>query len=83
MPSPTARFEGACAVVSGSGLIALTGLGRLAESVGAGIRATGHRLIACDENSCRVVFELPYWWLPYAPVCKRAASNMAQLLKSK
>jgi hypothetical protein len=49
----------------------------------AGIRATGHRLIACDENSCRVVFELPYWWLPYAIVCRRAATNMAELLKDK
>ena len=49
----------------------------------AGIRATGHRLIAYDENSCRVVFELPYWWLPYAIVCRRAATNMAKLLKSK
>ncbi len=48
----------------------------------AGIRATGHRLIAYHENSCRIVFELPYWWLPYAFVCSRAATNMAELLKS-
>ncbi len=49
----------------------------------AGMRATGHRLIAFDENSCRVVFELPCYWFPYAIVCSRAASNMAELLKSK
>jgi hypothetical protein len=49
----------------------------------AGIRATGHRLIALGENSCRVVFELPYWWLPYSIVCSRAAANMAELLKGK
>ncbi len=49
----------------------------------AGLRATGHRLIACDENSCRVVFELPCWWLPYVIVCRRAAANMAELLESK
>jgi hypothetical protein len=49
----------------------------------AGIRATGHRLNAMDENSGRVVFELPYWWRPYAFVCKRSATNMAELLKSK
>jgi hypothetical protein len=46
----------------------------------AGIRATGHRLIAYDDNFCRVVFELPLWFLPYTIVCSRAATNMAELL---
>lgn len=49
----------------------------------AGIRATGHRLISFNDNFCRVVFELPYYWLPYALVCKKAASNMARLLVSE
>jgi hypothetical protein len=49
----------------------------------AGIRATGHRLISHDENSCRVVFELPCWWLPYAIVCRKAAANMAELIGDK
>ena len=49
----------------------------------AGLRATGHRLIADDEPPCRIVFELPLWWLPYFFVCRRAASNLASLLKSR
>jgi hypothetical protein len=49
----------------------------------AGIRATGHRLIASGDNSCRVVFELPCWWLPYVMVCRRAAANMDELLRSR
>jgi hypothetical protein len=49
----------------------------------AGIRATGHRLIACGDNSCRVVFELPCWWLPYVIVCKKAATNIAELIKGR
>jgi hypothetical protein len=48
----------------------------------AGMRATGHRLIAFDENSCRVVFELPYHWFPYAIVCRKAASKLGGLLAS-
>jgi len=46
----------------------------------AGMHATGHRLITIDDNSCRVIFELPLFWLPYSLVCKKAASNMARLL---
>lgn len=47
----------------------------------AGIRATGHRLVAHDEGSCRIVFELPYLWFPYALVCRRAVRNLARLLE--
>jgi len=47
-----------------------------------GIRATGHRLIACDEHSCRIVFEVPCWWFPYVIVCRKAAAKMAELLNS-
>jgi hypothetical protein len=49
----------------------------------AGIRATGHRLIVFSEDSCRIVFELPVYWLPYALVCMRASRNMVELLESE
>lgn len=48
-----------------------------------GIRATGHRMITFNDDNCRVVFELPYWRLPYVIACSRAATNSAELLKSK
>jgi uncharacterized protein YndB with AHSA1/START domain len=48
----------------------------------AGIRATGHRLITFNDHFCRVVFELPATWLPYALVCRKAAANMAVLVGS-
>lgn len=47
-----------------------------------GIRATGHRLIACDEKSCRIVFEVPSWGFPYVIVCRMAATKIAKLLRS-
>jgi hypothetical protein len=48
----------------------------------AGIRATGHRVIAHSDRFCRLVFELPFYWLPYAFVCRRANANLARLLGS-
>jgi hypothetical protein len=46
----------------------------------AGIRATGHRLIRIDETSCRVTFEMPVAWLPYAIVCRIALKRIARIL---
>ena len=46
----------------------------------AGIRATGHRVIAHSNLSCRLVFELPVYGLPYALICRRANANLARLL---
>jgi len=48
----------------------------------AGIRATGHRVIAHSDHSCRLVFELPVYGLPYALVCRRTTANLARLLGS-
>jgi hypothetical protein len=48
----------------------------------AGIRATGHRVIAHSDLSCRLVFELPVCGLPYALICRRANANLARLLGS-
>lgn len=47
----------------------------------AGIEATGHRLIVIGPDSCKVVFELPLCWSPYAFICRRAARNLARLLE--
>jgi hypothetical protein len=44
----------------------------------AGMRATGHRLIAYDENSCRVVFET----LLVAAVCLRLQESRNQYCRT-
>jgi hypothetical protein len=50
----------------------------------AGIRATGHRIIPFNTNSCIVAFELPLSWMPYVIVCRIALKRMARILeKSK
>jgi len=49
----------------------------------AGIPATGHRLTASGPHGCRLDFELPLLWLPYALVCRRALENIAGLLDSR
>jgi len=48
----------------------------------AGIRATGHRLIPFNTNSCIVAFELPFFWLPYVIVCRIALKRMARILET-
>ena len=48
----------------------------------AGIRATGHRVIAHSDHSCRLIFELPVYGLPYALICRRANANLTRLLGS-
>jgi hypothetical protein len=48
----------------------------------AGIRATGHRVAAQRDQSCRLFFELPVYGLPYALVCWRATANLARLLEA-
>ena len=47
----------------------------------AGIRATGHRLIAQGERVCRIRFEMPAYWLSYVVVCKTALERIARLLE--
>ena len=43
------------------------------------IPATGHRVDG-DENSCRVVFEIPLLAAGYAPVCQRALDRIERTL---
>ena len=48
----------------------------------AGLRATGHRLIPFNTNSCIVAFELPLSWLLYVIVCRVALKRMSKLLEA-
>jgi hypothetical protein len=48
----------------------------------ASIRATRHRLIPFNTNSCIVAFELPFSWMPYVIVCSIALKRMAKLLEA-
>ena len=45
-----------------------------------GINATGHRLERLDERSCRLVFQVPFWAVPYLVVCKIALDRIVRLL---
>ncbi len=49
----------------------------------AGVAATGHRLKKLSENSCELIFELPFLAFPYALVCRKAASRIARLALEK
>jgi hypothetical protein len=44
-----------------------------------GIPATGHRLKPQDPSHCKLIFEIPYGFFPYALICRRAAENIARL----
>ncbi|WP_435194483.1 SRPBCC family protein [Natronomonas sp. EA1] len=48
----------------------------------AGVPATGHRADH-REGGSRVVFEVPVWAVGYAPVCARAARQVARLAESR
>jgi uncharacterized protein YndB with AHSA1/START domain len=48
----------------------------------AGIPATGHRVVAFNEASCRLVFELPLVAMAYVIVCRRALANIARLCET-
>jgi hypothetical protein len=43
------------------------------------IRATGHRVEVIKANCCKLIFEVPYWALPYAFICSMAAKRVARL----
>lgn len=47
-----------------------------------GISATGHRIEDLDEESCRLVFQVPFWAAPYLVVCKIALDRIVRLLRS-
>lgn len=48
----------------------------------AGISATGHRLIPCDQNTCIIRFEMPIYWIAYVIVCKKALERIAAILET-
>jgi len=48
-----------------------------------GVAATGHRLKKLNENSCELIFELPFAAFPYALICRQAASRIARLALDK
>ncbi len=45
----------------------------------AGVPATGHRLMRLSDQSCELIFELPFVAFPYALICRQAANRIAQL----
>lgn len=47
-----------------------------------GINATGHRFERLDENTCRLVFQVPLWAAPYLVICKIALDRIAEMLES-
>ena len=49
----------------------------------AGVAATGHRLKKLTENSCELIFELPFTVFPYALICRLAANRIARLALEK
>jgi len=49
----------------------------------AGFAATGHRLNKLNENSCELIFELPFTAFPYALICRQAANRIARLALKK
>jgi len=48
-----------------------------------GISATGHRVERVDDDHCRLLFEVPWWALPYAVVCRQAAENIERILNER
>ena len=44
-----------------------------------GFAATGHRLKKLNENSCELIFEVPFAAFPYALICRQAANRIARL----
>jgi hypothetical protein len=47
----------------------------------AGIRATGHRLIAFSATRCTIAIEMPVYWLPYTIICRIALKRMDGVLR--
>jgi uncharacterized protein YndB with AHSA1/START domain len=47
-----------------------------------GVNATGHRIERLNEESCRLIFQVPLWAAPYLIVCKIAIDRIEQMLNS-
>lgn len=47
-----------------------------------GFQATGHRLSAVNEQTCRLSFDLPWWAFPYAAVCLVALTRIGRICES-
>jgi hypothetical protein len=43
------------------------------------VRATGHRVEALKANCSKLIFEVPFWAVPYAFICSMAARRLARL----
>lgn len=48
-----------------------------------GIQATGHRLVAKDDDSCRIIFDMPWWAAPYTLICLLAIRRIIKLAGQK
>ena len=46
-----------------------------------GIPATGHRVEPQGDNTCRLIFEMPFLAAPYAYVCKTALKRIARIVE--
>jgi hypothetical protein len=46
-----------------------------------GIHATGHRIEMLDNNTCRLVFEVPLFAAPYIIICQLALKRIASILE--
>ena len=44
------------------------------------VAATGHHISVTDDGRCLVAFDLPWWALPYAIVCRIALGRIRRLL---
>lgn len=45
-----------------------------------GVNATGHRIERLNEESCRLIFQVPLWAAPYLIVCRIALDRIVKML---
>lgn len=48
-----------------------------------GVQATGHRLLRKNSESCILIFDMPWWALPYALICQIALNRITRLASPK